>query len=89
MKNIHVGILGLGTVGTGVVNLLYEQRELIKRRLGVEVIVSRIADRSAHRKNAKGVRQRTARTGRTAETSRSRMEQNCFSARLARAPHMS
>jgi homoserine dehydrogenase len=57
MKKIHVGILGLGTVGTGVVNLLYEQRELIKRRLGVEVIVSRIADRSAHRKSAKGVPQ--------------------------------
>ncbi|MEE9240914.1 MAG: homoserine dehydrogenase [bacterium] len=55
MDKIHVGILGLGTVGTGVVDLLYEQRELIKRRLGVEVVVSRIADRSAHRKSARGV----------------------------------
>lgn len=55
MEKIHVGILGLGTVGTGVVNLLYEQGDLIKRRLGVEVVVSRIADRSAHRKRARGV----------------------------------
>lgn len=55
MEKIHIGILGLGTVGTGVVNLLHENRELIRRRLGVEVIVTRIADRSAHRKEAIGV----------------------------------
>lgn len=57
MDKIRVGILGLGTVGTGVVDLLFEQRDLIMRRLGVEVIVGRIADRSAHRKSAKGVAQ--------------------------------
>ena len=57
MKKICVGILGLGTVGSGVVNLLDEQRELIKRRLGVEVCVSRIADRSVFtkKKTARGV----------------------------------
>jgi len=55
MKKIRVGILGLGTVGTGVVNLLHEQSALIRRRLGVEVAVARIADRSAQRKSAKGV----------------------------------
>ncbi|MEE9256128.1 MAG: homoserine dehydrogenase [bacterium] len=57
MKKIRVGILGLGTVGTGVVDLIYEQRELIQRRLGMEVLVTRIADRSAHRKTARGVPQ--------------------------------
>ena len=57
MKKICVGILGLGTVGNGVANLLDEQRELIKRRLGVEVCVSKIADRSIFTKNktARGV----------------------------------
>ena len=57
MEKICVGILGLGTVGSGVVNLLDEQRELIKRRLGVEVCVSRIADRSVFTKKkvARGV----------------------------------
>ena len=57
MKKICVGILGLGTVGNGVANLLDEQRRLIKRRLGVEVCVSKIADRSIFTKNktARGV----------------------------------
>ncbi len=57
MEKICVGILGLGTVGSGVANLLDEQRDLIKRRLGVEVCVSRVADRSVFTKNktARGV----------------------------------
>lgn len=57
METIRVGILGLGTVGTGVVNLLHAQRDLIRRRLGAEVVVHRIADRSVHtkKKTAKGV----------------------------------
>ncbi|MDA0999744.1 MAG: homoserine dehydrogenase [bacterium] len=55
MREIRVGILGLGTVGKGVVNLLREQRELIKRRLGVEICVVRVADRSAHRKSVPGL----------------------------------
>jgi homoserine dehydrogenase len=55
MDKIRVGILGLGTVGSGVVELLNEQSDLIRRRLGVDVVVGRIADRSAHKKSAKGV----------------------------------
>lgn len=55
MEKIKIGILGLGTVGAGVVHLLEEQRDLITRRLGVEVAVTRIADRSAARKSAEGV----------------------------------
>lgn len=53
MRKICVGILGLGTVGSGVANLLDEQRYLIRRRLGVEVRVSRVADRSVFAKNKK------------------------------------
>ncbi len=55
MDEIRIGIMGLGTVGTGVVNLLATQEELIRRRLGVRLRVHRIADRSAHRKSAAGV----------------------------------
>ncbi len=55
MDKIRIGILGLGTVGSGVVRLLNEQCGLIQRRLGVEVVITRIADRSAHRKSAEGV----------------------------------
>ena len=57
METIRVGILGLGTVGGGVVDLLHEQRGLIRRRVGAEIVVHRIADRSVHakRKTALGV----------------------------------
>ncbi len=34
MKSIKIGLIGFGTVGTGVVRLLTEQRELLARRLG-------------------------------------------------------
>ncbi|MED5579731.1 MAG: homoserine dehydrogenase, partial [Nitrospinota bacterium] len=50
MKKISVGIIGLGTVGSGVVKLLHEQKDMIRRRIGCEISVSRIADRGALKK---------------------------------------
>ncbi|MBN1829079.1 MAG: homoserine dehydrogenase [Deltaproteobacteria bacterium] len=41
---IKVGLIGLGTVGCGVYKVLTEQSELIRKRLGIPLIVSRIAD---------------------------------------------
>ena len=55
MKKISVGLIGLGTVGSGVAKLLYEQKELIRRRLGCEIDVSRIADRGALKKKKTAV----------------------------------
>lgn len=57
MKKISVGIIGLGTVGSGVAKLLFEQKDLIRRRIGCEIVVSRIADRGAlkKKKTAAGV----------------------------------
>ncbi|MEE9273745.1 MAG: homoserine dehydrogenase [bacterium] len=55
MDEIRVGILGLGTVGSGVAKLLHEKKALIRRRAGMDLRVHRIADRSAHRKSAPGV----------------------------------
>ena len=55
MKKISVGLIGLGTVGSGVAKLLYEQKELIQRRVGCEIIVSRIADRGALKKKKTAV----------------------------------
>ncbi len=43
-KKIFLGLIGFGTIGTGVVRLLSENRELIKRRLGAELVVKKIAD---------------------------------------------
>lgn len=44
MKRINVGLIGLGTIGTGVVKVLGENAEVIRERLGVEVFLKRIAD---------------------------------------------
>ncbi|HAK88326.1 MAG TPA: homoserine dehydrogenase [Nitrospiraceae bacterium] len=41
---IHVGIIGFGTVGTGTAKILIENRELIKKRTGIDFILKRIAD---------------------------------------------
>ncbi|MFC1856709.1 homoserine dehydrogenase [Thermodesulfobacteriota bacterium] len=44
MKEIKVGLLGCGTVGTGVAKILIENRDLIRSRVGVELNLVRVAD---------------------------------------------
>jgi homoserine dehydrogenase len=44
MREINIGMLGCGTVGTGVAKLLLEQRELIASRLGAVLNLRRVAD---------------------------------------------
>jgi homoserine dehydrogenase len=44
MKNIGLGLLGFGTIGTGVVRLLQESGDLLAERLGARLILRRIAD---------------------------------------------
>ena len=44
MRDIHVGLIGWGTVGSGVVKILQENAPLIERRLGSKIVVRRIAD---------------------------------------------
>jgi len=44
MKQIGVGLLGFGTVGAGVIDGLRRNRELLAHRLGIEVVLRRIAD---------------------------------------------
>jgi homoserine dehydrogenase len=44
MNSIKVGLIGFGTVGTGVVRLLTEQQELLARRLGSPLILKKVAD---------------------------------------------
>ncbi len=52
-EGIGVGLIGLGTVGTGVARLLTQQADLIRRRLGVRLDLVRVADR--HPEKAKTV----------------------------------
>ena len=44
MRKIKVGIIGFGTIGSGVVKILASSRDLIRQRLGAEVEVIKIAD---------------------------------------------
>lgn len=44
MKKICVGIIGFGTVGSGLAQALYEQKERIKERMGAEVTLTHVAD---------------------------------------------
>jgi homoserine dehydrogenase len=44
MNQINVGVIGFGTVGSGAVQILLENREIIRNRVGAEITVRRIAD---------------------------------------------
>ncbi len=41
---IKVGLIGFGTVGTGVARLLSEQRAFLSRRLGTDLVLAKVAD---------------------------------------------
>jgi homoserine dehydrogenase len=44
VQQIKVGIIGFGTVGSGTVEALIQNREIISNRVGAEVIIGKIAD---------------------------------------------
>ncbi len=43
-SSINVGIIGFGTVGTGTARILVDNAEIIRRRLGVPVVLKKISD---------------------------------------------
>lgn len=44
MKEINVGLLGFGTIGTGVVKVLQQNASLLAERLGASMRLTRVAD---------------------------------------------
>jgi len=54
MRTIHVGLLGCGTVGTGVARILIENRDLILSRVGAVLNLKRVAD--IDQKTDRGIR---------------------------------
>jgi len=44
MKRVNAGLIGFGTVGTGVVKVIKDNAGLIRERLGLELVIKRIAD---------------------------------------------
>lgn len=45
MRKVNIGLIGFGTVGSAVVKILREKRDLLRRRLGAELVIKRIADK--------------------------------------------
>ena len=44
MLQVNVGLIGFGTVGTGMVEILINNRQLIQDRAGAEIVLKKIAD---------------------------------------------
>src|SRR6516162_9753361 len=44
MKEIKLGLLGFGTIGTGVVKLVMQNAPLLEDKLGTRVTLKRVAD---------------------------------------------
>ncbi|MGM0787013.1 MAG: homoserine dehydrogenase, partial [Thermodesulfobacteriota bacterium] len=44
MKQINIGILGLGTVGTGIAKMITENADVISARLGGKLVLKKAAD---------------------------------------------
>jgi homoserine dehydrogenase len=44
MKTIHIGLLGCGTVGTGVARILIQNQDILRSRVGATLNLKRIAD---------------------------------------------
>ncbi|MBU4561475.1 homoserine dehydrogenase [bacterium] len=45
MRKINIGLIGFGTVGSSVVKILKEKKDLLQRRLGAELVIKRIVDK--------------------------------------------
>jgi len=44
MKNINLGLIGFGNIGSGVVKLLKENADILEKRLGTKLILKKIVD---------------------------------------------
>ncbi|MFA6350303.1 MAG: homoserine dehydrogenase [Candidatus Omnitrophota bacterium] len=45
MKKINIGLIGFGTVGSGVVKILRDKKALISSKIGLEINIKRICDK--------------------------------------------
>jgi homoserine dehydrogenase len=50
-RTVRIGLIGLGTVGTGTVKVLFEHQREVERRLGCKLQLRKICSRSIHKKD--------------------------------------
>ncbi len=55
MRTVHVGLVGCGTVGSGVIRILQQHREDIARHQGVDLEISLVSSRTLSKITALGV----------------------------------
>jgi len=55
MNKINIGLIGYGTVGSGVVKLLNKRKSYIKSKFNAEFLIRTLCDRSIHKKNTRGL----------------------------------
>ncbi len=48
MNQVNIGLLGVGTVGSGVVKILHDNAEIIKKRLGFELNLKKVCSKAVH-----------------------------------------
>ena len=52
MSVVNIGLIGAGTVGSGVIKILNQNKDIIEKRTGVKLVLKRIADNDPERKRA-------------------------------------
>ena len=61
MRTVRIGLIGLGTVGSGVVEIFRRHQLDFRRRAGVDIEFTRFADLSEERAVELGIPWRTSR----------------------------
>ena len=46
MKKINIGLIGLGTIGRGVLRVLSQKRKFFKKRFGVDFHIAKVCDKN-------------------------------------------
>ncbi len=49
-RDIRIGLIGIGTVGTGVAKILLEKKRLLKLKVGIPLVLKQIADQDLNRR---------------------------------------